>query len=95
MGAVAHIHKYIHIYMCVCVRACVYTHTQSDQNVSVYLMITIHKVYINVVCLKRSVNGTRKQTKQKIQTINFIGLHNNRHPSQHTVSNVQKAVRNM
>jgi hypothetical protein len=30
-----------------------------------------------VVCLKSSVNGTRKQTKQKIQT-NFIGLQNKR-----------------
>jgi hypothetical protein len=36
-----------------------------------------------VVCLKRSVNGTRKQTKQKIQKINLIGLKNNCHPSQH------------
>jgi hypothetical protein len=41
---------------------------------------------IHVVCLKSSVNGTRKQTTQ----INFIGLQNNRHPSQHTAGNVHK-----
>jgi hypothetical protein len=46
-----------------------------------------------VVCLKSSVNGTRKQTKQKIQ-INFIDLQNNRHSSQHTVGNVSKASGN-
>jgi hypothetical protein len=40
------------------------------------------------------VNGTRKQTKQKIKKINFIGLQNNRHPSQHTVGNVHKASGN-
>jgi hypothetical protein len=31
-----------------------------------------------------------KQTKQKIKQINFIGLQNNRHPSQHTVGNTHK-----
>jgi hypothetical protein len=46
------------------------------------------------VCLKRSVNRTRKQTKQKIQTNLLIGLQNNRHPSQHTVRNVHKASGN-
>jgi hypothetical protein len=46
-----------------------------------------------MVCLKSLVNGTRKQTKQKIQ-INFIGLQNNCHPSEHTVGNVQKASGN-
>jgi hypothetical protein len=48
-----------------------------------------HTLY--VVCLKSLVNGTRKQTKQKIQKINFIGLQNIRHPLQHTVGNVHKA----
>jgi hypothetical protein len=43
------------------------------------------------MCLKGSVNGARKQTKQKIQQIKFIGLQNNRHPSHHTVGNVHKA----
>jgi hypothetical protein len=45
-----------------------------------------------VVCLKSSVNGTKKQTKQKI---NFIGLqNNNRHTSQHTVGNIYKTSGN-
>jgi hypothetical protein len=43
-----------------------------------------------VVGLKIMVNGARKQTKQ----INFIGLQNNRHPSQHTFGNVHKAFGN-
>jgi hypothetical protein len=44
-----------------------------------------------VVCLKRSVNGTRKQKNRRYKQINFMGLQNNRHPSQHTVGNVHKA----
>jgi hypothetical protein len=35
-----------------------------------------------VVCLKRSVNGTRKKQNRRYKQINFIGLQNNRHPSQ-------------
>jgi hypothetical protein len=31
---------------------------------------------------------------RRYKQINFIGLQNNRHPSQHTVDNVQKASRN-
>jgi hypothetical protein len=46
-----------------------------------------------VVCLKRLVNSTRKQNRRHKQ-INFIGLQNNRHPSQHTVGNVHKASGN-
>jgi hypothetical protein len=44
--------------------------------------------------LKMFGDDTRKQTKQKIQQINFIGLQNNRHPSQHTVGKVHKAYGN-
>jgi hypothetical protein len=40
------------------------------------------------------MNGTRKQTKQKIKQINFIDLQNNRHSSQHTVGKVHKASGN-
>jgi hypothetical protein len=40
------------------------------------------------------MNGIRKQTKQKIQINNFIGLQNNRHPSQQPVGNVHKASGN-
>jgi hypothetical protein len=34
---------------------------------SIYIYIYIY-IYIHAVCLKSSLNGTRKQTKQKIQT---------------------------
>jgi hypothetical protein len=47
-----------------------------------------------VVCLKSSVNGTRKQTNGRYKQINFIGLQNNLHPSQRTVGNVHKASGN-
>jgi hypothetical protein len=47
-----------------------------------------------VVCLKSSVNGSRKQTKQSYKQINFIGLQNNSHPSQHTVGNFHRASEN-
>jgi hypothetical protein len=48
-----------------------------------------------MVCLKCSVNGVRKQKKnRRYKQINLIGLRNNRHPSQHTVGNVHKASGN-
>ena len=43
------------------------------------------------VCLRSSVNPTRKQTKQKIQTIFFIALQNISHPLQHTLDTVRTA----
>ena len=42
------------------------------------------------VCLKSSVNGIRKQQKTRFKQTKFIGLQNNRHPSQHTFGNVRK-----
>ena len=42
----------------------------------------ILNVLMYKVCLKSSVNGVRKQNRRYKQ-IKFIGLQNNRHPSQH------------
>ena len=39
---------------------------------------------------KSSVNGIRKQQKTRFKQNKFIGLQNNRHPSQHTFGNVRK-----
>jgi hypothetical protein len=47
-----------------------------------------------VVCLKSLVNGTRNKQNRRYKQINFIGLQNNRDPSQHTVGNVHKASGN-
>jgi hypothetical protein len=55
---------------------------------------TEFKFQIYVVCLKCLVNGTRKQTNRRYKQINFIGLQNNRHASQHTVGNIHKASGN-
>jgi hypothetical protein len=38
--------------------------------------------------------GEWYQKTDKTEEINFIGLQNNRHPSQHTVGNVHKASGN-
>jgi hypothetical protein len=62
---------------------------QGEYHDEMALLCVLLPLYL--VCLKSLVNGTRKQTKQKI---NFIGLQNNRHPSQHTVGNVHKASGN-
>jgi hypothetical protein len=36
----------------------------------------------------------KNKQKRRYKQINFIGIQNNRHPSQHTVGNVHKASRN-
>ena len=55
-------------------------------------MSVIYRVFYEnyKVCLKRSVNGIRKQQKTRFKQTKFIGLQNNRHPSQHTFGNVRK-----
>jgi hypothetical protein len=47
-----------------------------------------------VMCLKRSVIVPENKQNRRYKQINFIGLQNNRYPSQYTVGNVYKASGN-
>jgi hypothetical protein len=40
------------------------------------------------------VPENKKKKNRRYKQINFIGLQNNRHPSQHTVSDIHKASGN-
>jgi hypothetical protein len=54
--------------------------------------VTIGAIY--VVRLKRSVMVPENKQNRRYKQNNFIGLQNNRHPSQHFVGNVHKAYGN-
>jgi hypothetical protein len=58
-------------------------HTSTDSDLLMYM-----------VCPESLVNVPFNKQNRRWKQINFIGLQNNRHPSQHTVRNIHKASGN-